>query len=197
MAKGRPRIAAAASGLPARGGGGELGAAFSGRLSDRHREAELRAIGHHGLRAAGAALAERDVEADGQMAHAQALVQHLLGEIAIGEIGHLGVEGQDVEQVDAEIGQGLGLLLGVHQPERLGVGLEDPARVRLETDDAQRRLGGLSGAGGRRDHPLVAAMHAVEIAERHGRAAIRRRQILPAGDDTHGLRRPRRSCAGP
>ena len=195
MAKGRPRMRAATSGAAvaqgvAHAGGGELGGALASGLGHRDAEAELRAVLGHGLRAAGAVLAEGDVEADRDVGHAQALVQHALGELAVGQVLHLGVERQDVEQVDAQGFERAGLLAGGHQAEGRGVGLEDAAGVRLEADHPQRRAGLLGGAGGERDHRLVPAMDAVEIAERDRGAAVGLGQALPAVDDTHGPQAP-------
>ena len=59
------------------------------------------------------------------------------------------------------------------------------ARVRFETDHAQRRVQLARGLGGKGDHLLVTAMHAVEIPQRHGRALVGLRQSLPVANDAH------------
>ena len=79
------------------------------------------AIVAHRLRRAGAVLAEGVVEADRDVAHAQALVQHAFGELAVGHTGERRIPRQDIEHVDAQrLGERAGLLVGLHQPERRG-----------------------------------------------------------------------------
>ena len=162
---------------------GELVAVAAGHgFGDRNGEAVFVAIHLQQVGAAAAAAAERDVEAGGDVLHAQALDQHLFDELAVAEASHLEVERQQIEQVDAEAGQRPGLLAVGHQLEgRLGWP-EQAARVRVEGDHPQRRMVGQRRFRGLRDHLLVAAMHAVEIAQRHGGAALVGGEVLPGVD---------------
>jgi hypothetical protein len=176
-----------------------LALAVGDRLGHRDREAVLCAIGLHQLGAAGAAPAERDVEADGHVLHGEAADQHLLDELAVAEAGHLEVERQQVQQVHAQGLQRAGLLGMGHQLEGRLAGAEQPARVRVEGDHAQRQLVGQRGFRGLGDHLLVAAMHAVEIAQGHAGAPLAVGQVLPAVDglQAHADSLTPRPCAGP
>jgi hypothetical protein len=71
------------------------------RLGDRDAEALLVAIGLHAVGAAGAALAERDVEPRRHMLHAQSIDQNLFDELLVREAGHLEVERQQIEDIHA------------------------------------------------------------------------------------------------
>ena len=117
------------------------------------------------------------------MARAQAVVQHGLREFAVGHAREVGVERQDVEDVDAQPLQRARLLVGFHQQKGGLAGAEMDARVRVEGDDAKRAAEFAGGLGGERDHLLVAAVDAVEIAHRHRRAAVAVGQVLPALDE--------------
>ena len=111
-------------------------------------------------------------------------MQHLFGEFAIGQMGELRAERQDVEHVDAQRLQGPGLLVGLHQQEGGLVRPEIGAGMGIEGDHAQLAAELAGGLGGERDHLLVAAMDAVEIAHGQRRAAVAVRQVLPALDDS-------------
>ena len=65
------------------------------------------------------------------------------------------------------------------EPERAGVGHEEAARMRLEGQRHHRRVQHLGVLGGALEQGLVAAMHAVEIAQRHGPALPLRGRRLP------------------
>ncbi len=56
------------------------------------------------------------------------------------------------------------------QPERFRRGAEELLRMRLEGEDAERGAALARQMLGLRDQRLMAAMHAVEIADRHHRA---------------------------
>ena len=57
--------------------------------------------------------------------------------------------------------------------------------MRLESQHRQRRAARLGLALGFGDQGAVAAMHAVEIADRHHRAAQARRHVLEMAEDAH------------
>ncbi len=115
-------------------------------------------------------LAEGEVEADRNLAHAQAVDQHPLYKALWRKARHLGVEGQAIDALDPEGRERAGLLIGVGQAEGRGLGHEPAAGVGAEGDHAQGRAHPLGGFGGGGDHRPVAVMHAVEGAERDGRA---------------------------
>jgi len=129
---------------------------------------------------------------------AEAAGQDLAGEGLVGHGRHVGVEGEQVETVDAERGQGPAHLAGTHQAEGGGGGLEPAAWMRIEADHGERGLQRTGGAGGLGDDGLVAPMHAVEGADGHRGALQLRRQVAPVADDLdHGRRLSgRRACGG-
>jgi hypothetical protein len=57
--------------------------------------------------------------------------------------------------------------------------------VGAEDRGGQRRAKAPCGLGGGRDHLLVAAVHAIEIADRRRRPAVAGAQSAPAGDYAH------------
>ena len=59
--------------------------------------------------------------------------------------------------------------------------------MRLETDHADGRALGPRSRRRIGHHLTVAEVHAIKIAERHSRAAIGGRQLLPAVDNAQGL----------
>jgi len=94
---------------------------------------------------------------------------------------------QAEQQAGAEIGQAMRLDPEGRQAKGRIVGPEQAARMRLEGHDAQRRAQGLRLLARRPQHGLMAAMHAVEIAERHNGAPRRRRQGRIMPEYLHGL----------
>ena len=103
------------------------------------------------------------------------------------------LKGVSGSRTDAEAVQCTGHLVGRHQAEGGGLGLEPAARVRIEADDGEgyaQSAGGLARAG---DDGLMPAMDAVERADGHRRALQRVRQVAPVADDldqrADGLRR--------
>ena len=93
------------------------------------------------------------------------------------------VERQFVEQGDAERGEGFGAFGRQGEAEGRVVGAKMLARVGLEGEDAERdlRAGGVGGA----DDLGVAAVHAVEIAQRDGGALGVGGQLAPVVEDAH------------
>src|SRR6185437_9493472 len=87
------------------------------------------------------------------------------------------------EHLDAEGFERAGLLVRLHQPEAGFAGAVIDPRVRIQRDHPERRAELAGRARGQRDHPLVAAMHAVEAAYGHGGAAVALAQVLPSADD--------------
>ncbi|MNE04713.1 hypothetical protein D3C80_972540 [compost metagenome] len=156
-------------------------------VGDRDGEAQGLAIDPQRLGRAGTALAEGEVEADGGVGDAQTFRQDAAGEILVAHPRHLGVEGDQIQTVDAQRGQGAGHLVRRHQAKRRGLGLEQAARMRVEADDGQGRAQTLGGGAGRGDDRLMAPMHPVKGADGHRRPALRGRQVAPAADDLNHL----------
>ena len=131
--------------------------------------------------AAAAAPTEGEVRAAHQMARAETLVQHLGHEGLGRHQAEFVVEGQLVEQGDAQRLECRGALGRQREAERRVVGAEVLARMRLEGQHAEgqlrpRRVRGL-------DHLGMAAMHAVEIAQRHDGAACIGGKLAPVVED--------------
>ena len=85
------------------------------------------------------------------------------------------------------------------EAERAGIGHEEAARMGLEGERDQRRAERLGALAGVRQQRLMAAMHAVEIAERHGAALPggRRRPPVVEDRDHFGVRRGTETTASP
>ena len=96
------------------------------------------------------------------------------------------VERQFVQQVDAQRGQRIGPLRRQRQTKRRIVRTKHLARMRLEGQHRQRRVGPRRMGGA--DDAGVAPMHAVEIAQRDRGAAGVRRQVLPLVENPHHAR---------
>ena len=118
--------------------------------------------------------------------------QHLTREIAGRKTGKHRVKGQFVKMIDAQPRKAVGARLGVHQPEGGRAGGEEFAWMRLEGDDAKRRIAG--GARGI-DHRTVPQMHAVEIAHGNAGSAGLGRQASPIVMDAQSV--PRWAQGGP
>ena len=89
----------------------------------------------------------------------------------------------------------VGPLGGQGQAEWRVVGAEHLARMRLEGQHRERGL--RPRRVGRADQGGVAAVHPVEIAERHGGAARLRRQVAPVAEDVHQPRAGTWTSASP
>ena len=116
------------------------------------------------------------------MARGQGPGQHIAGEGLVGHGGQLGVEGDAVEAVDAQVVQHPRLLVQGGEAEVGLVGPEPAAGVRLEGEHGQGRVQGARRAGGQGDDLPVAAVHPVEGAERQRRTAVAGFERPPAVD---------------
>ena len=119
------------------------------------------------------------------MAYVEAGDEDVGDELPVRERRHLGTERQQIKDVGAERRNRPCQLARIHHAERRRVGLKVHPRMRLETDQSQRRAEFSGVFGGVRDDALVADVNAIEIAERHGRALVGGIEILPAVDDLH------------
>ena len=152
------------------------------------------------LDVAGAPRAEGEVVAADDMASAQPLQQHVVDE-GVGRKGRErlvevlrqhGLHAVLLQQPEPGRRQG--------QPERPGVGHEEAARMRLEGQRHDRRVQHLGVLGGAIEQRLMAAMHAVEIAQRHCPAppfSGRGLPVLEARDHFLGVRRGTETTASP
>ena len=116
-------------------------------------------------------------------------MQDLIDEILRRQQRESLVEGNLEEDVDAQRGQSLGAAGGVGQAKGRRVGLEQAARMRLEGDHRNRRAGRLSDRPGALQDRAVAAMDAVEIAERADTAALGGANLVKGLDNDHGTAR--------
>ena len=133
--------------------------------------------------------AEDKTGAGHDVADAEAFDQNIDHKILGGTSRHHLVEVQADHEIEANIGQMAGLLAKRRQAKRHGRGLEEFARMRFEGNDAPRFVGVARDGAGPVDHRTMAAMHAVEIAQRHNSAAqvIRgRTEVVP---HDHGVSR--------
>jgi len=99
----------------------------------------------------------------------EALHQHLGDEGLRRERRQRLVEGHDQHAVEAGRGEEAQLRLRVGEPEQRLVGAQHQPRVRLEGDGRRRALEAVRALERRRHHRLVAAVDAVEIADRDDR----------------------------
>ncbi len=150
------------------------------------------------VRRTGAVGAEMKVKADGRSAHGETLDQDAPDEIFRGKVCQRLVERKHNGAVQpggseqAQFGRRVG------QPEQRFGGMEEGSRVRLEGQRRGRPAKRLGPLPRRRDHRLMAAVHAVEIADGDDRAG--KRLIWRAGGrgsahDAEILRR-HRGCDG-
>ena len=175
------------------GGRAVFDLAVADQRRDGHAKAQLLPKIGQCLRVTGTLAAKAEIRTDGDMAHAKAAHQHLAREIPGRKPGKNRVEGQFVKVIHAQPRQPVGPRFRVHQPERRMVFRgKELARMRLEGNDAQGRIGGRTG---RVDHRAVPKMHAIEIAHGDRRAAGLWRQPLPVVMDAHSP--PRWAGKGP
>ena len=168
------------------GRGEHLAAVGRGRRQRGHAEAVGDPeIGEQGGVAA-APGAKHEVVADHHMGRLQPLAQHLDHEGFGALAGQLGVEMQYEQVVDADRLEMADPDAERRQAEGRLARREELARMRLE---GEHRQAGAELAGAARrgaDHRLMAAMHAVEIAERHHRAARLDRYLGVMSKQPHG-----------
>ena len=148
---------------------------------------------------AAAARAEGEVVAAHDVARAQPRQQHVVDE-GVGRQGRERlVEVLRQHGLHAVLAQQPDLCRRQGEAERAGVGHEEAARMRLEGERDQRRAQRPGPFAGMRQQRLVAAMHAVEVAERHGAALPlgRRRPPVVEGRDHFGVRRGTETTASP
>ena len=135
-------------------------------------------------RRAGPLRAEAEIGADRHMRDAEVSRQYVFAEGLRRQARQILIEAKLVEPLYPDPGQSARPRLGRHQLEGWRVGFEEAAGVWHEGDHAQRCLG--QGFMRKRDHMLVAAMHAVKIAKGDRRAPVGCIDGSAVLDDAHG-----------
>ena len=120
--------------------------------------------------------------------------ENLKGKSPIAHGGHVGVEGEAVEAVDAEIVQGPLHLAGRHQAEGRGLRLEPAAGMGLEADDAQRQAALFGDRAGGVDDGLMPPVDAVKGADGAGGPGVEWGKVAPGLDDGQGHGSPLRDA---
>ena len=147
---------------------------------DRHRahrfDAEHPRGGAQRAQVAAAPLAEAEILADQQPACADATDEHVVDEHVGRERGELGIEAHDVHAIHTQLGEAFQLGAQRGQPRRRRFVGEELARMRLERHHGGRQREILRGFGEPGEHRLMAAMDAVEIADRQRDTLIRCRR---------------------
>ena len=169
------------------------------RLDQRHAEAVLATERGQEVGVAGAPVSEAKVEADHHVAHAEPARQHVVHEL-LGRLAHeMLVEGEREQLADAEFLQDAYLGPEWRQAGRRLVGSKHLARMRLEGDHAERRPELSRPLARRLDQRAMAAVDAVEVADRHHPVQGGLRQAPIAAVNLHGRVMParRRNCKGP
>ena len=133
-------------------------------------EAEFLAEDFEAVDAGFSLVAEAEVFALVDLADAAAFAEDLLGELAGGEAGEFGCEGEQEGGVDAGLGEEVEFLGGGGDEGVGGVGAEDADGVGVEGDgegfEGLSLLRKRAGAGEDLvDDPAVAAVDAVEVAD--------------------------------
>ena len=139
----------------------------------------------HGVGRAGAPLAEEEVVADDDVAHAEPVDQHVRDEVVGRQVGERRIEGEHDREVEAEAFEQRELAFERREVEVRLRGLEELARVRLEDQHAGGCVELARGVPDGGQQRLMAAVHAVEVAESEHRAARFLRHIPIAVNDPH------------
>jgi hypothetical protein len=139
-------------------------------------------------------VAETEIEADHDVAHAEAAGQHVVHELLGRLAQQVFVEGEREQVRDAELGQQARLDPKRREARRRAVGRQDLARMGLEGDHAKRRLKLLRTRTRRLDQGAMPAVHAVEIADRDHLVQGGLRQAPIAAVNLHGGLMPAGCC---
>ena len=116
----------------------------------------------------------------------ESLDQEPLDEVPMAEPRQLRVEMHDEEVVDVDPFQHAHLAAQRRELEGRFLRPEEPARMRLEGENRQRRLAVPGDFPGASDDRLMAQMDAIEIADRDRRSAHRFRQAGNMSENPHG-----------
>ena len=172
----------------ANGGGGDF--LFPRRHKIGNGDPEPVAVAEvpEGIGVAGPFRAEMEIRAHHDMGDADTVDENPGGELFGGERGEGGGEGQLVQDVDADLFQPMRAGIRAGQAEGGGVGGEQLAGMRFEGHHAKRGVQAQGFGAGEVDHGAVADMHAIEVADGDGGAAVGSGNILVVAHDPHGRR---------
>ena len=127
------------------------------------------------------------IEADGRTANAEPADQDARDELLRRQRGERGVEGEHQRAVEAGGGEQAQLRGLIGQAKHRIGRAQQLARMRLERDGDRRSAERGRARDRRIDHGAMAAVHAVEIADRRDRAPKLRDARRVIADDQHGL----------
>jgi hypothetical protein len=134
-------------------------------------------------------LAEVEIMADDHPGHAELSSEQAVDEVGRGRGREPGIEAPHEGAVEPELSEDDQLRGLRGQPEQGFVRREEFARMRLEGEDRGRRVPLADFRYGDVDERPVAAMDAVEIADRHHRTTQRRRHGFAVAAHREGARR--------
>src|SRR5579872_1315347 len=120
------------------------------------------------IRRTGAVGAEMKIKTDRGPADGEAVDKNARDEILSGEFGKLGVKVQHDRTVEAGSGEQAQFGGFGREPEQRFVGMKESARMRFEGERGRGLAEPTRPRQRGSDHCLVAAMHAVEIADGDG-----------------------------
>jgi len=119
------------------------------------------------------------------MAAAESVHQQVLQECAGGQCAELRVEAHAQQARDAGRRQRIHLVAPVHEARRRRIALEELLRLRLENHHRIRQLQPRARPPEQGQDGLVAAMHAIEIADGQHGAVVTGAQVVEAADQFH------------
>jgi hypothetical protein len=127
-----------------------------------------------------------EVVPDDDVPHAEARHQDALDKILRAEDRKLLVEGQNHGKIELVAFQQRELLRQRRQPEMRAVRLEELSRMRLEHHGTRQPAVLCDGCAGSLEEGLMAAMHAVEIANRERGSPGLMGNMVVSVNDVHG-----------
>ena len=136
---------------------------------------------------AAALMTEPKILANHHMLGPEPVYNDTLNELLAFQMRQSFVEIQDNQRVHAQRFDMVRLIVKGRQPVRRVMRPEETSRVRLESQDDQRRAVVARNVGATPDNGLMPAMHPVEIAQHHDALARAFRNVFNGSDDLHIL----------
>jgi hypothetical protein len=133
-------------------------------------------------------VAEIEVVADDDVGRAEPCDQNALDEGFRGERCQLGIERLDEDQIEAELLENCKLALQSRQPELHLIRVKEFAGMRFKDHRCRGHALGSRLSLGFPNQGAMAAMNAVEVADRDGCTAMLLQHMLMAMDDVHAPR---------